>query len=161
MTGRANMFRNQSVVRMPTLVAHHFAFARPARQTAGTLAVMIGAALPFAALAADAPAEFEACMNAAQSTPAYTECSRTEMERQDKLLNAAWRAAAEKMKAFNLPSFNLLLNEQRKWIQWKESACQYYQDGFGSEGKSVQYPMCFIKILRDRVAYLHDLADQL
>ncbi len=132
-----------------------------ASRTLRTSRLVIAATLPVTAFAADAPGAFDACMNAAQSTPAYNECARSEIERQDRLLNDVWRRVSEKMKSFNAPSFNLLLNEQRKWVQWKESACQYYQDGFGSEGRSVQYPMCFIKILRDRVTYLQELADQL
>ncbi len=125
------------------------------------LTVLIAAALPGTAFAADAPSVFEACMNGAQSTPEYTECSRVEIARQDKILNDVWRHVSEKMKAFDTRAFDSLLNEQRKWIQWKESACQYYQNGFGSEGKSLRYPMCFIGILRDRITHLSALADEL
>jgi uncharacterized protein YecT (DUF1311 family) len=134
---------------------------RHASRAARTLGLVIAAAGPVPALAADAPAAFEACMDAARSTPAYAECTTNEIARQDRLLNDVWRRVSEQLKSFSAPSFNLLLIEQRKWVQWKDSACQYYQEGFGSEGRAIQYPLCFIKILRDRVAYLQALADQI
>lgn len=120
----------------------------------------IAAGFPLIALAADVPSAFDACMNAARSTPEYAECARTEIERQDRQLNDAWRRVSEKLKSFDAHSFSLLLNEQRKWIQWKENACQYYQEAFGSEGKSIKYPICVIKILHDRVTDLNALADE-
>jgi uncharacterized protein YecT (DUF1311 family) len=123
-----------------------------------TLAFLTGIALPGTAWAAEA---FDACMNGARSTPEYSECSRAEIARQDRLLNDIWRRVSADMKAPDTNSFNALLNEQRKWIQWKKSACQYYQDSFGSEGKSIRFPQCLVNILRDRVTYLTALASEL
>lgn len=123
--------------------------------------LLLAAALPGTDFAGAAPRTFEACMNAAQSTLEYNECSSAEIARQDRILNDVWRRVSEKMKAFDARAFNSLLNEQRKWIQWKELACQYYQEGFGSEGKSIRYPTCFIGILRDRITTLSALAKEL
>ena len=117
-------------------------------------------ALPGAAFAADSPSPFDACMNSARSTPEFTSCSQAEMARQDKLLNDVWHRVSDKMKSNDMNSFDLLLNEQRKWIQWKDASCLYYMENFGSEGRSIQYPMCLIRILKDRVAYLTELADE-
>ena len=135
----------------------------PGHQTgpAATIAAfLVAASFPVAAVAADAPSAYDACMNAAQSTPDYAACSSAELQRLDRLLNEAWHRASEKLKSFDMHAFNLLLTEQRNWIKWKNSACLYYFEDFGSAGRSIQYPACFRKLVQDRVNDLNALADE-
>ena len=125
------------------------------------MAGMVALLLPFAATAATPPSALDACIDHAKNNIDYSECYRIETAKQDKLLNDAWRDVSEKIKATNPAAFQALLDEQRKWIQFKESSCRYYQNGFGRDGALFSYPTCVIGILNERTKYLKTLASEL
>ncbi len=120
----------------------------------GAMALMIMAIPPIGACAGEPQSPYDVCMASAQNSMAYRECGAAEIARQDRLLNDAWRRLAESLKSESDDAYRALLDEQRKWNAFKESACLYYYKGFGSLGTSVQYPACLIGILKQRTEYL-------
>lgn len=93
-------------------------------------------------------------MSNARSNADYSACGQAEIDRQETILNATWRALARSMQEFDANAFKALLDEQRLWIKLKESSCIYYRNGFGREGYVVNYPACMIEVLKSRIAYL-------
>jgi|GEM_PF-556699 len=93
------------------------------------------------------------CMMHAQNDGDFAQCAEEHLEHLDAELNQAWSKVYkpltnEKIKA-------ALLNEQRKWIAFKESACLYYfDDGFGSADRVMSFPACQSNIIGQRIKAL-------
>jgi uncharacterized protein YecT (DUF1311 family) len=66
------------------------------------------------------------------------------------------------MKKVSNQSAQSLLDEQRSWVKFKDSACTFYNSGdFGREGQMLRYGECKASIVAQRVKALTGLATDL
>jgi uncharacterized protein YecT (DUF1311 family) len=64
------------------------------------------------------------------------------------------------MKIRAAKSHPALLREQRAWITYKDSACQFFtSDEFGREGIVLHFGQCKAQIIADRVGALLSLVE--
>jgi len=128
------------------------------------LASLIMLALPTGgAGAADLSKTYEACLAHENSNPAWAACGAEEIARQEKRLNKAW---SKKLECFDRSAepWQKLLEDQRLWVKWKDSACRFYgaseKNGgpmYGREGQVLHGPACLAGIIADRADFLDQL----
>ncbi|MDO9204648.1 lysozyme inhibitor LprI family protein [Methylotenera sp.] len=112
--------------------------------------------------ASDLSNEFDRCMKSAGTNRNFGTCTEKEMSYQEKMLTKAWSDISKEIKEISLNAYNELLTEQRLWIKYKDSACNYFlaeNDGalaFGQEGTYLQYGSCKAGIIAERVKYLQN-----
>jgi uncharacterized protein YecT (DUF1311 family) len=101
--------------------------------------------------------EWQKCINGTTTNYDWSQCGSAEIKRQEARLNAAWKKAfacfdTEEMRA---PKQDFL-EEQRLWIKWKESSCNFYSDGqaFGREGQVLSYFSCRASVIAQRSEFL-------
>jgi uncharacterized protein YecT (DUF1311 family) len=102
-----------------------------------------------AAFADDA---YDKCVDAGSTNTAWGECGGAFMKREDDKLNATWK------RVYALTSDQTktdLLDEQRAWVKFRESACKFYANGErGREGQVLSYPACVAGVISDRTKAL-------
>lgn len=138
---------------------------------------LLACALPSSAHAGNdlLTAQYTACVDSHTSNMEWNACGHEEIERQEKRLNDTWKklsSALKKWASSNHPypdcpvcgsdePLSSLLAEQRNWIKWKDSACEFWlRSGRGREADVLSYPMCKATVIAHRTAYLKGLLDQ-
>jgi uncharacterized protein YecT (DUF1311 family) len=105
----------------------------------------------------------------------WSKCGSEEIGRQEKQLASTWKATYAAMQRLvvdlSMPPdlrggtqspAQLLLEGQRAWIKYKDSACLFYTaPEFGREGTVLHFGVCKASIIADRVAVLQILLDEL
>lgn len=110
--------------------------------------------------ASDLSSEYDRCMKSAVTNRNYGTCNEKETNYQEKMLTKVWSDISTEIKEISLNAYKELLSEQRLWIKYKESACNYFlaeNDGapaFGQEGTHLHYGNCKANIIAERVEYL-------
>ena len=99
---------------------------------------------------------FEQCAETAVTDPQIAACYWGAVEAADRVLNARWREMNAKLTEDDFPGAKgKLLAEQRAWITFKESACDFYDgNGFGSMHRVMAKPQCQKEIIEHRTAQL-------
>ena len=79
---------------------------------------------------------------------AYAECGGQWVQREDDRLNAVWKKVYGPLEGQTKKD---LLAEQRAWIPYKESTCQFYLNGeWGRQGHAIDFPSCRAKVIAAR-----------
>lgn len=101
----------------------------------------------------DGDAEYRRCIDQSDGTNvAFGACGGALIAREDVRLNAAWKRVYAPDRETKLPD---LLDEQRAWIRFKDTSCNFYASGsFGREGQVLSYPVCRAGIIAQRTATL-------
>lgn len=108
----------------------------------------------------DLSAEFDKCMKSAVTNRDFGACTQNEIKHQEKKLSKAWVNISAEIKEVSVKAYKELLNEQRLWIKYKDSACNYFlveEDKmyvFGHEGTSLHFGICKASVIAERVDYL-------
>ena len=97
------------------------------------------------------------CFDVADTMALAEQCQRDAVERADERLNAVWKRVYP---ALSPRAKELLLDEQRKWIAFKEIACQLHFTGeTGSIGRHVSGPICIERIINDRTQQIEAIIE--
>lgn len=108
----------------------------------------------------DLSIKFDKCMNSAITNMDFSTCNQNEINYQEKQLSKAWVNISAEIKEVSVKAYKELLNEQRLWIKYKDSACNYFSVEenkmyvFGHEGTSLHYGSCKASVIAERVDYL-------
>lgn len=129
-------------------------------------AFMIVALLGAMAVSAITPVQAKEkgdCLETATSNADFSECYAEKIEAADAQLNKNWKIVADHLRGMakknGSKAYQLMLNEQRHWIRFKEKACEYYRTkalDFGREGAVIGYGSCQLGVIQDRVKYLEN-----
>lgn len=112
--------------------------------------------------AIDLSVEFDKCMKSAITNSNFSSCNQKEINYQEKQLSKAWKNLSVEIKQVSLNAYKELLTEQKLWIKYKDSACNYFsveEDNmyvFGHEGNSLHYGSCKANIIAERVKHLNN-----
>ena len=105
--------------------------------------------------------QYSNCLNTTSTNVDWSACSNAEIDLQEKILKKVWKNVSKEMKTYSNDAFVALLDEQRAWIKYKDSACTYYTSRtdddtptFGREGMVLHYGACVASIIAERVEYL-------
>jgi len=105
--------------------------------------------------------------NNAMSTVEMKFCAGKELDRADAGLNAAWKQAmagarrddADRLPPGAPPRAGLLLDAQRKWIAYRDAACEAQSTLFyGGTGQTLLGTTCLTKLTQQRTADLREFA---
>jgi uncharacterized protein YecT (DUF1311 family) len=98
-------------------------------------------------------------LNAGGVTGREIECGLEAVARRDAALNAVWKRVYPALQAYNAESAAALLEEQRAWIRWKETACTVYVAdlAFGLDGQRTHHPLCLIAMIDQRIGELENI----
>ena len=128
-------------------------------------AALLGLGHAGAAGAADKPAPdaayaaYDQCMKTADDdNAAFDNCGGVLVTAEEARLNAAWQRIYPKLAP---QSKSALLAEERLWLAFKDSSCDYYKSGdYGREGQTLSAPTCRADIIAARVDELNGLYEQ-
>ena len=99
-------------------------------------------------LAAAASAD---CLDTAQTNPEFAACSATKIKQADSRMTVAWRSLLADAGGSKTADGQLLLNEQRAWIAFREKACrEFFGPQAGREAQVLHGPLCIANIIEDR-----------
>jgi len=101
------------------------------------------------------PVWAEECMQQAETNEEIRECNGSRLERLDAELNRVWRELYPSLPPGRAKT--ALLNEQRKWIAFKDEACLFWHYGFGTAGRDIYLYDCRGNIIQERIEYLSEL----
>jgi uncharacterized protein YecT (DUF1311 family) len=111
-----------------------------------------------AAYGAELSKEYIKCISSTAANLEWHACSEQEIDRQEKLLTEVWKDTYAAMKKVSVQSAQMLLNEQRAWLKFKDAACLFYSSGdFGREGQVLSFGACKAMIIAQRVEALRAL----
>lgn len=97
----------------------------------------------------------ERCISQSSGTSSdHYRCATDLWQREDTALNQTWQRVYGSMSQGHAKS--ALLNEQRAWNAYKDSACEFYAEEFGSIGWSVSRPMCKAEKIKERIRDLEE-----
>jgi uncharacterized protein YecT (DUF1311 family) len=122
---------------------------------------LAGALLGAGSARADAP--YDRCIDEARSNPAYAHCGAQWVEREDVALNVAWKrllaaldASGDAHDGYARTRRDLLV-EQRAWIAYKETACDFYgNEDWGRDGQVLHYFVCRAEVIAARTRQLDE-----
>jgi len=97
------------------------------------------------------------CMSTALTNEDYGECGNAYLDHLDVELNILWQAAYKDREAGRVKT--ALLNDQRKWIAFKDSSCRFWRAGFafGTMGRDIEFIGCRSKVIEDRNKFLIEM----
>jgi len=98
---------------------------------------------------------YNKCMDKALTNYDIRQCNSTDLEILDAELNQVWRKLYPALPPGRAKT--ALLNEQRKWITFKDSSCIFWHYGFGTAGRDMYLYSCRGKIIQHRIKFLSDL----
>jgi len=98
---------------------------------------------------------YNKCMDKALTNDDIRQCNATRLEIVDAELNQVWRELYPSLPPGRAKT--ALLNEQRKWIDFKDNACIFWHYGFGTAGRDIYFYDCRAKIIEQRIKYLSEL----
>jgi len=98
---------------------------------------------------------YNKCMDKALTNDDIRQCNATRLEIVDAELNQVWRELYPSLPPGRAKT--ALLNEQRKWIDFKDSSCLFWHHGFGTAGRDIYFYDCRAKIIEQRIKYLSQL----
>jgi uncharacterized protein YecT (DUF1311 family) len=105
--------------------------------------------------------EYDKCQSQHTDNVGWWQCGKEEIDRQQAALDKIWKKASEHMKSRSEKGFNDLVEEQKLWEAWKDKTCEYinHTDGlnFGREKQVLDYPMCRIQLIKQRLSYLYEM----
>lgn len=120
----------------------------------------VRAASPTTALSAD----YKRCVDAHTTNRDWAVCGDQEIARQEAEVTDVWKAAYAAMKQNDPKAADDLLREQRAWIRFKDSACDYYYDDkmTGRESQVLDFAICKASLIAERIRFLREfpLTDQ-
>jgi uncharacterized protein YecT (DUF1311 family) len=108
--------------------------------------------------------EYRKCISEHEDNRSWAICGDQEISRQEFLMAGAWKRVSEDIKEYQSQTedgdfFKSLANEQKNWINYKDSSCQYYYSwSLGRESAVLTYPSCKAHVIADRVETLHGIA---
>ena len=106
--------------------------------------------------------EYQQCVVATDTNDGWAQCSDQEIERQEGRLEAVWNETFTLMKKIAPKSAEMLLDEQRAWVKYKDGACNFYGSGdFVREGQVISLGRCKAQNIADRIEALSQLAKEL
>jgi uncharacterized protein YecT (DUF1311 family) len=122
-------------------------------------AILLAAAGP---LAAHADPQLDTCMQSAETSLEFSECTGAAIKRSDTTLNERWRKLMALLKDYDKSDRDSLLAEQRAWIAFKEQSCSFYWGSdFGSLHRTIEGPLCRLRVIQNRIADLDGMAASL
>lgn len=92
---------------------------------------------------------------------AFGQCATRTITDDEAKLNEIWNEMYPWFKKVHPQSHEALLTEQKNWVKFKDSACEYYLEGFGREGQTLHFGFCRSALLQERITYLNSLLDDL
>jgi len=98
----------------------------------------------------ESEALYEQCTDKAEADYDFYECHVAYLDNLDKLLNEVWHELYHQRAPVSTRAQKALLNEQRKWIAFKDSSCLFWTFGFGTIGRHINFPSCREKIIEHR-----------
>lgn len=102
---------------------------------------------------AHADAAHDRCMEKASSSDAYSDCGKQWLAREEAALAVAWKNEYGSLDSSEAKAS--LLQEQRNWIRYKDSACRFLGTAeFGSMGWSQRMVPCIARVVRARADQL-------
>lgn len=114
--------------------------------------------------------EYQACINQYSDNTSWAGCGHQEIERQEASLNILRKEVFEELKKFqsgrtyngtDMP-LDRLIEEERKWVKWNDSACSYYNTMImGREKNVLDYHMCKARIIAERISTLKLLLESI
>jgi uncharacterized protein YecT (DUF1311 family) len=110
--------------------------------------------------------EYDECMKDKSTNFEWSQCGHDEIVRQEARLNIAWKKAFSCFSSIDggseeAESKHKLLEAQRLWIKWKDSACDFYETGFyGREGGVLSFPACKAAVISQRAKWLENFANE-
>jgi uncharacterized protein YecT (DUF1311 family) len=135
-------------------------FARTAMR--GSVAALVLSGSIYAAFGADLSKEYTECLNSMTTNVQLEECSKQEIDRQEKSLTEAWKETYATMKKISERAAQTLLDEQRAWVKFKDAACLFFLSGdFDREGVVLRFGVCRAPIIAQRVEALKALMQDL
>jgi len=98
---------------------------------------------------------YSKCMDKASTNYDIRQCNAARLEIIDAELNQVWRALYPSLPPGRAKT--ALLNEQRKWIAFKDGACLFWHHGFGTAGRDMYLYSCAENLIKKRIEYLSEL----
>jgi len=98
---------------------------------------------------------YSQCMQQAETNYEIRQCNADRLEILDAELNRVWRELYPALPPGRAKT--ALLNEQRKWIDFKDSSCIFWHYGFGTAGRDMFFYSCRENIIEQRIKYLSQL----
>lgn len=106
--------------------------------------------------------EYQKCVVATDTNAGWAQCSDQEIKRQEERLKTVWNETFNLMKKTAPKSAEMLLDEQRAWVKYKDNACNFYGSGdFDREGQVINLGRCKAQNIADRIEALSQLAKEL
>jgi len=111
---------------------------------------------------APAKSSYDGCMERAFTNVEMQDCGSAELKRQEARLAATWKAAYASLMVDSVATEGerqarqALLEEQRAWIQYKDSSCNHWQHGYGREGQVIDFYGCRIAVIKERERHLRE-----
>jgi len=96
------------------------------------------------------------CMQQAETNEDFRQCNGSRLEILDAELNRVWRELYRPIATSGAKA--ALLNEQRKWIEFKDNTCIFWHYGFGTAGRDMFFYDCRAKIIEQRIEALRHIA---
>ena len=115
---------------------------------------VLAAVSPLSAALADSA--YKRCTTSADDKTdfmsAYGQCGADWIQREDDKLNAVWKKVYGPLEGQTKKD---LLAEQRAWIPYKESTCQFYLNGdWGRQAFQIDFARCRAKVIASRTREL-------
>ena len=107
---------------------------------------------------ARADPEYDSCIAESRESE-FAACGAAWVEREDRRLNAAWRALLPLVEGRERDA---LVAEQRAWIAFNDQSCDYfYSEIWGTIGRNNWYPQCRADIIIARTRQLDDIRERI
>lgn len=113
--------------------------------------------LPLLTHPAQADDEYDTCIRTTGAVmPEMGECGGAWLDREDSRLSAAW---SRLLSAVENDSKDVLSDEQRSWLVYRDKTCLLYADElqFGHSGRYLAYPNCRATVTQQRTQAIKDL----
>jgi uncharacterized protein YecT (DUF1311 family) len=99
--------------------------------------------------------EFDTCLKSHSANAEWGVCSEQEVSRQEGVLQDIWKETYGTLKTRTGSGAQMLLDEQRAWVKFKDSASLFYNSpDFGREGAVIQFGVCRAAIIAQRITEL-------
>lgn len=103
---------------------------------------------------------YDNCVARGHTSTDFAICGNEWVEREEAALTLAWRRVYGGQTSSSAKA--ALLDEQRKWIAYKDSSCKLFNvaESYGSIGWSINLPSCRARVIRERIGQLNDYESQ-
>lgn len=105
---------------------------------------------------ASADNAYSKCVDGTSSNVEWAGCGQDFLDRLDVTLNAAWKKAHASV---DVRSRRDLLKEQRAWLKFRKSSCEFWANGsYGRQGEVLHFFTCRAAITEARISDLNGLS---